>query len=62
MTSFFLAWQFLTILPGGRSDQEVSPPLLGRSTAFYPLVGLLLGLILWASLLGIFPGLFPDDL
>ena len=49
MTSFFLAWQFLTILPGWRSEQEVSPPLLGRSTAFYPLVGLLLGLILWAA-------------
>ena len=49
MTSFFLAWQFLTILPGWRSEQEVSPYLLGRSTAFYPLVGLLLGLILWAS-------------
>ena len=49
MTSFFLAWQFLTILPGWISEQEVSPPLLGRSTAFYPLVGLLLGLILWAA-------------
>ena len=49
MTSFFLAWQFLTILPGVRSDREVSPQLLGRSMAFYPLVGLLLGLILWAA-------------
>ncbi len=49
MTSFFLAWQFLTILPGVGSDREVSPQLLGRSMAFYPLVGLLLGLILWAA-------------
>jgi len=49
MTSFFLAWQFLTILPGGRTDREASPQSLGRSMAFYPFVGLLLGLILWAA-------------
>jgi adenosylcobinamide-GDP ribazoletransferase len=49
MTSFFLAWQFLTILPGGRRDREASPRLLGRSMAFYPLVGFLLGLVLWAA-------------
>jgi adenosylcobinamide-GDP ribazoletransferase len=49
MTSFFLAWRFLTILPGGRSEGEASPQLLGRSMGFYPLVGLLLGMILWAA-------------
>lgn len=49
MKSFFLAWQFLTILPGRKSDQEINPRLLGRSMAFYPVIGLLLGLILWAA-------------
>jgi adenosylcobinamide-GDP ribazoletransferase len=49
MTSFFLAWRFLTILPGGGSEGETSPRLLGRSMGFYPLVGLLLGMILWAA-------------
>jgi adenosylcobinamide-GDP ribazoletransferase len=49
MTSFLLAWKFLTILPGGKSDPEVDPQHLGRSMAYYPLVGLLLGLILWGA-------------
>ena len=49
MTSFFLAWQFLTILPAGRSGGEANPHSLGRSMAFYPLIGLLLGLLLWAA-------------
>lgn len=49
MNSFFLAWQFLTILPAGKSNREVTPQALGESMAFYPLVGLLLGLILWAA-------------
>lgn len=48
MTTFSLAWQFLTILPWGKREQEIDPRLLGRSMAFYPMVGLLLGLILWA--------------
>ncbi len=47
MKSFSLAWQFLTILPWRKRDQETDPRLLGRSMAFYPLIGLLLGLILW---------------
>ncbi len=49
MTSFFLAWQFLTILPAGRSGGQASPQALGRSMGFYPLIGLLLGLLLWAA-------------
>ena len=46
MKSFFLAWQFLTIFPW-RSEQEIDPRLLGWSMAFYQMVGLLLGLMLW---------------
>jgi adenosylcobinamide-GDP ribazoletransferase len=61
MNSFFLAWQFLTILPGRRTEQEPSPQLLGRSLAFYPLIGLLLGIILWAAFLGFSLG-FPRTL
>ena len=65
MTSFFLAWQFLTILPGARSERDPTPRLLGRSMAFYPLIGLLLGLILWAAFLGfslVFPRTLGDGL
>ena len=49
MSSFSLAWQFLTILPWRKSEQECSPQLLGRSMAYYPAIGLLLGFILWAA-------------
>ena len=49
MNSFSLAWQFLTILPWRKCGQECTPPLLGRSMAYYPAIGLLLGLILWAA-------------
>jgi adenosylcobinamide-GDP ribazoletransferase len=49
MSSFSLAWQFLTILPWRKSGQECTPQLLGRSMAYYPTIGLLLGLILWAA-------------
>jgi len=49
MSSFALAWQFLTILPWWKSDREVTPRLLGQSMAFYPAIGLLLGLILWVT-------------
>lgn len=49
MTSFLLAWQFLTILPGGKKDADISPRDLGRSMSYYPLVGLLLGTILWGT-------------
>jgi adenosylcobinamide-GDP ribazoletransferase len=47
MSSFSLAWQFLTILPWRKSDRETTSQLLGRSMAYYPAIGLLLGLILW---------------
>jgi len=49
MNSFALAWQFLTILPWWKSGREVNPQLLGRSMAFFPVIGLLLGLVLWAA-------------
>ena len=49
MSSFSLAWQFLTILPWRKSDQEITPQLLGRSMAYYPAIGLLLGVILWGA-------------
>jgi adenosylcobinamide-GDP ribazoletransferase len=49
MNSFLLAWHFLTILPGRKNDQDIDPRSLGRSMAFYPVIGLLLGLILWAA-------------
>jgi adenosylcobinamide-GDP ribazoletransferase len=61
MSSFSLAWQFLTILPWRKSDQEITPQLLGRSMAFYPTIGLLLGLILWAAYFG-FCFIFPRTL
>jgi adenosylcobinamide-GDP ribazoletransferase len=65
MSSFSLAWQFLTILPWRKSGPEITPQLLGRSMAFYPAIGLLLGLILWAAYLGfsfIFPRTLSDGL
>jgi adenosylcobinamide-GDP ribazoletransferase len=49
MTGFFLAWRFLTLLPGGIKDAEIAPRDLGRSAAYYPLVGLILGMVLWGS-------------
>jgi len=47
MNRFFLAWQFLTILPSWRKKGAADPQLLGPSMACYPLVGFFLGLILW---------------
>ncbi len=52
--SFPAAFQFLTSLPlPGR--HEASPEQLGRSTAYFPLVGLIIGLIL--AVLNLFLGL-----
>ncbi|MFO7594252.1 MAG: adenosylcobinamide-GDP ribazoletransferase [Pseudomonadota bacterium] len=48
MTSFWLSLQFLTRLPTPHMD-EVSAQQVGRSLAWYPLVGLLLGAILWGA-------------
>ncbi|MEE9520704.1 MAG: adenosylcobinamide-GDP ribazoletransferase, partial [Dehalococcoidales bacterium] len=43
--SFFAALRFLTILPVLRR-REVAPEELARSTGYFPLVGLIIGLIL----------------
>ena len=61
MTGFLLAWQFLTILPGGKRDAQISPPDLGRSMSYYPLVGLLIGIILWGTY-WLFSHAFPRTL
>jgi len=61
MSSFSLAWQFLSIFRWRKSDAEVTPQLLGRSMAFYPAIGLLLGLILWAAYRG-FSFILPRSL
>lgn len=45
MKDFLLAFSFLTILPTGQMS-PVNEKELARSMAFYPLVGLLIGLIL----------------
>lgn len=42
MMKFWAAWQFLTIFPGPRPRAEE----LSRSSGYFPLVGLILGLIL----------------
>lgn len=49
MKLFVLAWQFLTVLPLGplgRTAHLPSPQDLAKSMVFYPIVGLLLGLLL----------------
>jgi adenosylcobinamide-GDP ribazoletransferase len=48
MASFWLALQFLTRLPTPALG-VIEPRLVGRSLAWYPLVGLLLGAILWGG-------------
>ncbi len=48
MTSFWLALQFLTRLPTPvQSDIDIQQ--VGRSLVWYPLVGLLLGAIMWGA-------------
>lgn len=42
MTKFWAAWQFLTIFPG----LKYRPEELSRSAGYFPLIGLILGLIL----------------
>ncbi len=46
---FRLALSFLTTLPAGSFSSEVPEEILGRTQAWFPLVGLLLGLILFLS-------------
>ena len=45
-THLRLAFSFLTILPVGRIEEEITPEKLQRSAAFFPLVGWLIGLFL----------------
>lgn len=49
MKSFWLALQFLTLLPGRKNREAINPRDFGRSMAYYPVVGLLLGLLLWGA-------------
>lgn len=48
MTSFLLGLQFLSIIQF-KNDKEIDLEKLGKSTAYFPLIGLLLGLILIAA-------------
>jgi adenosylcobinamide-GDP ribazoletransferase len=52
---FWIAWQFLTIIPSP-SRQEYEVENLGKSISFFPLVGLFLGAVLFGldRLLGLF--------
>ena len=56
ITQIRLAFSFLTTLPSGSFSAEVPEETLGKTQAWFPLVGLLLGLILLAA--GLFFNLF----
>jgi adenosylcobinamide-GDP ribazoletransferase len=43
---FLIAWQFLTIIPLSRAHHDPSPRELAGSMAWYPVVGLLIGVVL----------------
>jgi adenosylcobinamide-GDP ribazoletransferase len=62
---FWLAWQFLTIIPVPRRYQSSGIDNLGASTAFFPMIGLILGLLLlgldW-SLGLVFPSIIVNTL
>jgi adenosylcobinamide-GDP ribazoletransferase len=47
MTSFLLALRFLTIIPLGKPDTALTPERIAASGKYYPLVGLLIGGLLW---------------
>lgn len=49
ITQFRLALSFITTLPVGAFSAEVPEEILGQSQTWFPLVGLLLGLILFLS-------------
>ena len=53
--NFWIAWQFLTIIPSPY-HREYGTQDLGKSTTFFPVVGLFLGLVLFGfdCLLGLF--------
>lgn len=62
MNGFITAWEFLTIIPLTR-NRMVRPEELAASMAYFPLVGLILGIILSVSnigLLKILPGSIVD--
>lgn len=46
MRSFLTAWNFLTAVPLGRTEQTPSPIDLARSMGWYPVIGMVLGGIL----------------
>ncbi len=50
-TQFRLALSFITTLPAGSFSERMPDEVLGRAQAWFPLVGLLLGLLLLATLL-----------
>jgi adenosylcobinamide-GDP ribazoletransferase len=54
---FVIAWQFLTVIPISKRF-ESSPSDLSRSMAYFPLVGFILGVILWISWKGL-ASIFP---
>ncbi|MBM4132859.1 MAG: adenosylcobinamide-GDP ribazoletransferase [Nitrospira sp.] len=47
--SFVIAWQFLTAIPVARSCDDPEPGELASSMGWYPLIGLILGVILAVS-------------
>lgn len=53
---FWIAWQFLTIIPAPPHYRGYSAEDLGRSISFFPIVGLFLGLVLFGLdyVLGLF--------
>ena len=53
---FWIAWQFLTVIPSPPRFRAYGAEDLGRSTSFFPVVGLFLGLVLFGLdyLLGLF--------
>jgi adenosylcobinamide-GDP ribazoletransferase len=60
MKRLILAFQFLTIIPLGNTE-EVSEQDMGKATAFFPVVGAIEG-ILYVSLSYLFLKVFPTDL
>ena len=60
MKRLILAFQFLTIIPLGNTE-EVSEEDMGKATAFFPVVGAIEG-ILYVALAYLFLKVFPSDL
>ena len=60
LTGVVVAFQFLTIVPPPLR-RTISPEELGRSVAFFPLVGLVVGLLLY-GLHWLFSAIFPPTL